>query len=196
MRLRFRQCGVEGQARRFHARQDVVAGAVEDAGDGRQPVASDSFAQAADDRDAAADGGLEQEIDASLGGTVEQRAPVCRDQLLVGGDDRPAGIERRFMPRARRLQPANDLDDDVHVGVEDILDALGPDDRRRNPVDTLPGDVTIEDVRQRQQAVATFHDQARHRLAHGAEPEQSHRQCHHPGFYMRCGYAHGWMDGV
>jgi hypothetical protein len=41
--LRFFQCGIEPGAGRFHFREDVVAGAVQDSGDAIKPVAGKSF---------------------------------------------------------------------------------------------------------------------------------------------------------
>src|SRR5215467_9067128 len=49
------QAGSEGELLLFHARQDVVAGAVEDSVDARQRIAGQPLAQRLDDRDGAAD---------------------------------------------------------------------------------------------------------------------------------------------
>ena len=46
-------------------------------------------------------------------------APYVGQQLLVGGDDRLAGLERVEDQLAGRLDAADDLDDDVDVGVVD-----------------------------------------------------------------------------
>ena len=67
---------------------------------------------------------------------AELRA-VMRDQLLVRGHDRLARQQRRPHPFVRRMQPADELDDDVDVARQDVVDRLGPGDRRRHPVDAL-----------------------------------------------------------
>ncbi len=59
--LRLGEAHVEWKVVRLHPRQDVVARAVEDARDARDLVASEALAQGLDDRDAAADGGLEKQ---------------------------------------------------------------------------------------------------------------------------------------
>ena len=73
------------------------------------------------------------ELDVVLLGQAGERGSAVGDELLVGGDD-------GFLPevRARRIQPsigvetADEFDDDVHVGAEDLVDRFGPDD--------IPGD--------------------------------------------------------
>ena len=60
---------------------------------------------------------------APLGG-LEQLLADVGEQLLVGGDDRLAGLRARSrIELARRLDAADHLDDDVDVGVGD--DGLG-----------------------------------------------------------------------
>lgn len=51
--------GIVGQARIFHAGQDVVAGAVHDAHHALDPVARKAFCQSLHTRDATRDGSLE-----------------------------------------------------------------------------------------------------------------------------------------
>ena len=58
-RLRFGQRVPELDAVPLHAAQDVIAGAVEDTGDPRQPVAGKSMFDRADDRHSAGHRGLE-----------------------------------------------------------------------------------------------------------------------------------------
>ena len=77
--LRLGEDGVERQALRLHAREDVVAGAVQDARDAREAVAGEPLADGANHRDATSDRGFEAEVDAALGGEAQQfrrlRAP-------------------------------------------------------------------------------------------------------------------------
>src|SRR6185437_2890495 len=59
--LRLFQHRSEAAARRAHLRQDVVAGAVEDAANPQHVIAGEALAQRLEDRDAARDSGLETE---------------------------------------------------------------------------------------------------------------------------------------
>ena len=85
--LRVLQAVGERQPLLLHARQDVVAGAVEDAVDARDRIAGQRLAQRLDDRDAAGDRRLEVERDALLLGELGERDAVLGEQRLVGGDD-------------------------------------------------------------------------------------------------------------
>ena len=81
--LRLLQAEVERQPLGLHLRQDVVAGAVEDAADARDAVARKRLAQGLDDGNAAADRGLEGERRAVALGefgqflAVRRRASPC-----------------------------------------------------------------------------------------------------------------------
>ena len=74
--LRILQAGVEGQALGFHAGQDVVAGAVEDAEDAGDRIAGHRLAHRLDDRDAAGDRRLVVEQHALLLGDLGKRDAV------------------------------------------------------------------------------------------------------------------------
>ena len=84
--LRLLQALGERQLLPLHAREDVVAGAVEDAVDARDRVAGKPLAQRLHDRDGAADRGLEIERDLVLLGERRERDAMARQQRLVGGD--------------------------------------------------------------------------------------------------------------
>jgi hypothetical protein len=75
---------------------------------------------------------------------------VPRDDLLVRGDDRLAGSERRARPLGRRLEAANGFDHDVEIGGEDVADVGGPGDGRHTRLldqgFTFQRGVAIEDV--------------------------------------------------
>ena len=73
-RLRLFQRIGKRQARAVHAREDVIAGAVQDAGDAQQPIAGQPFPDRADDRNAARDRRLEQQLALLLAA----RAPAAR----------------------------------------------------------------------------------------------------------------------
>ena len=85
-----------------HHREDVVAGAVEDAGDAGDAVAGQALAQRLDDRDAAGHRRLEGQRHAGALGRRGQLGAVHRQQRLVGGHHRLAGRQRRLDQRPRR----------------------------------------------------------------------------------------------
>jgi hypothetical protein len=101
------------------------------------------------DRDAAGDRGLEQQVaTGGVGRCVQLRTDVG-EQLLVGGDDRLAVGECLEDQPARRLDPADRLDDQIDVGIADHAvhvpgqHALGDLDvaRRRQVADCDPRDL-------------------------------------------------------
>jgi hypothetical protein len=65
-----------------HGGEDVVAGAVQDAGDAGDAIGGQTLPQGLDHGNAAGDGGLEGQR-----GGAWQGGAVDRDQRLVGGDD-------------------------------------------------------------------------------------------------------------
>jgi hypothetical protein len=95
-----------------------------------------------------------------------------RHQLLVGGDHRLAGEQRRADPLVRRPQPSNQLDDDVHVRRDHFVRRFAPGHRCRDPVDALARDIPVIDVRQLDLRHFAAAQDARHGLPHGAETEQ------------------------
>ena len=117
--LRVLENGIEVRPLVLHARKDVVACAVEDAVHGFDLVAGESFAQHADDRDAAAHGGAEVDVHVVLRGRVEDFAAMFGQQLLVGGDHALAGVERIEDERPGDARAADRLHDDPHVRIGD-----------------------------------------------------------------------------
>ena len=116
--LRFREHFLVGAAGLEHGARDEVAGAVEDAGDAFDFGADEAVAQYTDDRDAARDGGFEQEVHVLFGGEGGERDAVLGDQRLVGGDDMLAGLEGGFDGElGRAIGAADQFDEHVHIGV-------------------------------------------------------------------------------
>src|SRR6185312_11934318 len=108
----------EGPAALAHRRQDIVAGAVEDAVDAAHRIAGKAFAQGLDDRNAARDRRLEAERDAGLLGAGGELGAVMGEQRLVGGDHRPPPGERAFDHGQRRaVRAADQLDHRIDLGV-------------------------------------------------------------------------------
>ena len=101
-----------------HGGQDVVAGAVQDAGDAADAVGGQAFAQGLDDGDAAGDCGLEGQGDAGGLGLRCQGRAVYGEQGLVGGDDGLAGGEGRGdQGGGRAVAAADQFHDDIHGRV-------------------------------------------------------------------------------
>ena len=108
-----------GRARLGHPREDVVGGAVDDAHHAGDALPHQRLAQRPDDRDAAGDRRLEEQVDAGALGRLEQLGAVLGEQLLVAGDDRLARLEGGEDQVAGGLDAADELDDEVDVGVVD-----------------------------------------------------------------------------
>jgi hypothetical protein len=116
--LRLFQHHVEVQPLVAHLGQDEVGGAVDDAGDPLDAVGRQALAQRLDDRDAAGHGGLEGHHHA-LGVRGEDLGAMHGQQRLVGGDHVLAGGNGFHHQRAGDAVAADQLDDDVDVGVGD-----------------------------------------------------------------------------
>ncbi len=95
--------------------------------------------QHADDRHDAGDGGLEAQLHLLLAGDRPQLLAVLGEQLLVGGDDVLAGAHRADHVVARRLDPADQLGDQVGAG-EDLLEVASG--ARQHAGDLGPSPVT------------------------------------------------------
>jgi hypothetical protein len=113
----------EARALALHQRQDIIAGAVEDAVDARDLVRRGAFADRLDDRDAACDGGFIFQRRVLRLGDPRQIEPVMRDHRLVRGDERLAGAQRLTRERQRRAVGAADH-------FDHHIDILSLDQRR------------------------------------------------------------------
>ena len=97
-----------------HLRQDVIAGAVEDAVDAADLVGGQQLAHGLDDRDAAGNRRFEIQGNAVLFRKARQLGAVFGQQRLVGGDDVLARPQRRLDRSFRRaVVSADQLDEDV-----------------------------------------------------------------------------------
>ena len=109
-----------------HAREHVVGGAVHDTHDGGDLVADEGMLQRLDDGDAAADAGLEAYFQVLFAGKVHDLVAERRHERLVGGDHvltRAQGAEHHV---ARSGGAADQLDDDIDLGVvDDVVEVLG-----------------------------------------------------------------------
>ena len=117
----------------FHLGEDEIAGSVEDALDFIEAVAGQAFLNGDDGRDAAGDGGAEFDALAHLASQFSKIRAALGDQELVGGDDGFAGPQGTANPVAGRLEAADELNDDVGVGGEQIVDVFCPADTIAGP---------------------------------------------------------------
>ena len=90
--------------------------------------------------------------------------------LFAVTTDLPA-VQRSPDEIARRLEAAHQLDDDVGVGRDDVVDAVGPVDASRHPVDLLALDAAIADGRQLQRRMNPARQHLRDRSADRAEAD-------------------------
>ena len=111
---------IKGQARLDHPGEDVVGGAVEDAGDLVQLIGRQAGGEGAQDGDAPAHAGLEQVADPVLLGQLQQVIAVGGHQLLVGGDHALARLQGPLGEVQGHLGAADGLHHHVHLGV--VLD--------------------------------------------------------------------------
>ena len=97
-----------------HLGEDEVGGAVDDAHHPADRLAAQALAERADERDAAGDGGLEQQVDA--GRRRPRRTARCRRWRAAPCSPVTTGLplrERGGDQLAGRLDAADDLDDEV-----------------------------------------------------------------------------------
>src|SRR3546814_5039428 len=94
LRLRVGERVGEARAVSLHLRQDIIAGAVEDAIDARDLVRRGALADRLDHWNAARDRGFIFQRRVLLLGDPREVEPVVRDHRLVRGDERLARAER------------------------------------------------------------------------------------------------------
>ena len=125
LRLSLGQRVLVGQAVVDHAREHVVGGAVHDAHDGGDLVADEGMLQRLDDGDAAADAGLEAHFQILLSGKVHDLVAEGGHERLVGSDHVLAGTQGAEHHVARGGGAADQLDDDIDLGVvDDVVEVL------------------------------------------------------------------------
>jgi len=115
----------ERQAFVLHARQDVVARAVENAMDALDLIAGEPLAQHADDRDAAAHARTEIDVHAVLLGSAKDLLATLGQQLLVGRDHRLARVQRGQHQGLGHAGAADQFHDNLDAGVADDRHRVG-----------------------------------------------------------------------
>ena len=175
-RLRLFESFAEGNATGLNAAENIVAGAVENAGDAVQAISAESRAKRGKDGNAAGDGGSKLELAAVCAGELQQVRAVARDELLVRRDHRFTRGKGAAHNVFRGVKPANQFNNDINVGVEDGVEVVRPGYVTRNPALGNPWlfltlDVAIADVGEAEQAVTcvTLAENLGHGAAHGSE---------------------------
>ena len=137
--LRLRERGLVGQPAARHLGEDVVRRAVDDPVDPLDVRRRERLLQHADHRHDAGDRGLEAQLHAVLARARPQLLAVLGEQLLVGGDDVLAGPHRAQHVVARRLDAADQLDDQVGAG-EDLVEVAARAGEHAAELRPQPGD--------------------------------------------------------
>ncbi len=108
-----------------HLGENEVGCAVEDTRDLVYDVCDEALVHRADNRNAAADGGLKEKVDVVFLCESEQLGAVRRDKLLVGGDNALARLDTAGNELIGRVKSAHYLYDyaDLEV-VDDLLKVL------------------------------------------------------------------------
>ena len=120
-----------------HLVEDVVGGAVDDAEHAGHPVADQGLAQRPQERDRAAHGGFEVDVDAfGFGGGVDL-GTVFGQQRLVGGDHGGTGFDGGQHEFTGRGGASDKFDDDVRVGGH--AHGVGGDNGLVDPWERLGG---------------------------------------------------------
>ncbi len=169
------------QALGSHAGEDVVGGAVHDAGDGEHGVSGQVVLEGSHDGDAAAAGRLAAQLDAGARRRPGEFGHVASEQGLVGRDNVLAMGEGLLEDFGRGMLPADDLDNDIDGGVGDDFAPIARELLVRNPeragapgVETAGARDAQVDPVCRPIAIGMALDQAEDAAAHGAKPDESY----------------------
>ena len=126
--LRGGQNLVEGEAFVLHAGEDVVRGAVHDARDGEDIVADQVVFERVDDGDAAGRCGFTANLHALFGREGREMLDVAAKEGLVCRYDMLAVLEGLLEDFGRRMLAADELDDDMDIGVVHDVAPVGGED--------------------------------------------------------------------
>ncbi len=110
-----RQSGRVVDSGAVHFGQDVVGGAVDDAGHPHDGVTGQRLGQRADHWNGARHRGFEIQVNVCALGRLSQFAGGLSEQCLVGGHDRLTAFQRAENRLVRGLDRTHQLDDDVDI---------------------------------------------------------------------------------
>ena len=130
--LGLRQRFAELEALFVHPREDVVARAVNDAVNGQDAVGNEAFPQGADDRNAAGDARLKEKMPLVPERRLEKFRAASSKKCLVRGDDVLAVLQCGLDELEGLGRAANQLDDDIEIGIGHELAPIGDGDFLRD----------------------------------------------------------------
>ncbi|OQA31355.1 MAG: hypothetical protein BWY57_02394 [Betaproteobacteria bacterium ADurb.Bin341] len=176
----------ERQAFVLHARQDIVARAVENAVDALDLIAGEPLAQHADDRDAAAHARAEIEVHAVLFCSAENLLAALGQQLLVGRDHGFARVQRGQHQGLGHAGSADQLHDNLDAGVVDDRHRVGRQQRGLDRHAAVRRDVDVRDTLEHdlhaqplRHHLAVALQAVRDTRAHGPESDKAHTDLLH-----------------
>ena len=137
-----------------------------------QSIATETGAQRRQNGNAAGDGRSKLKLAALRTRQLQQVRAMTSDELLVRRHHRLACAQGATHQIFGGMKAADQLNDDVGVGVENGLEVLGPNDVVRHPGLLLSFEVAIADLRQAEQAISTLTENLGHGAAHGSEAHQ------------------------
>ncbi len=155
----------------LHLGEHVVGGAVHDAVQAGDLVGREPLAQGAQDGNPAAHAGLEGHVHAALAGGVEDLGAVQRQQRLVGRDHVLAALDGRQGDPAGHVVAADQLHDDLHLGVVQQPFAVRVEAHAREIHAPVRLQVQVGDAHQSQREAQALRDHLGVLLQH----------LHHPG---------------
>ena len=181
--LRLLQTFLEGELLLLHARQDVIAGAVENAIDALDRIAGEPLAQRLDDRNAAGDRRLEGERDMVLLGERGECEPCAASRALLAVTTGFAMRERGFdqalaAPPSRRSVRRKDRSTGEAASLTGIVEKVraGQIDARSFAASRADTPATTMRGRCAPSAPRPAAQQPRHRRADGAETRDADAQ--------------------
>ena len=94
------------------------------------------------------------------------------DELLIAGDGGFAGLEGAANPGAGGFEAADQLDDDIDIGAENLVEVLGPDNCGGDPVGFFAGYAAVKHMRELEAVGFEVAENACDGAAHGAESQE------------------------
>ena len=112
----------------FHAGEDVVTGAVDDAVDGEDFIGGEAVLEGFDDGDGAGDAGFEEEVALLVSSEGEEFLAVSCEERFIGGDDVFVVMEGSFDEGVGRFDTAKEFDEDIGMGIVGEGEEIGGED--------------------------------------------------------------------
>ena len=108
------QRGLKGEARAYHAGEDIICRAVQDSADLCELVGGQALREGTQNRDAAAHARLKQIAHAHLRRQLDELVPALGHQLLIGGNHALPGPQRPARIVQGHCGPTDGLHNDIY----------------------------------------------------------------------------------